>query len=187
MNFTPEEAAHFLGLSLGFSAEDVQNSEEDMVFPLRDFFLRNPPAEALWNARIRKLTTIAQAAEVLVGAYPEMKLDKELGNPSSVADLLRGHDEMLAAMRTLISSGCKAAHVLSGAKKILELESEYNQRFLDLTVKHSGHPELSNPLTRIDAPLVLSMLQTGDAEKAASFIAAERKRIEDSLSSKIKK
>jgi len=187
MNFTPEEASHFLGLNNDFTPDDIQNAEEEMVFPLRDYFLRNPPLEALWNVRMRKLTTIAGAAEVLRGKSHEPNFDKKLGKPSSVAELLRSYDEILAALRTMISLDCKAQHVLFGAEKILELESEYNRHFLELTGELSSYPELYTPDVRIDSPLVMSLLKSGETEKAKPMIAAERQRIENSLKLKVKK
>ncbi len=135
------EALATLGVEKNDS-EALSERLEDLVFPIRDYFLRNPVIIPLYKSRINKLLNIHTAAfslqllptsktfEILKSQVSSLKF--QAGTADSNIELFRTIEEHRSGFRLKIAQTMIPAEIAYLALELCELEQAYMLEFLRL-------------------------------------------------------
>lgn len=182
-----EEALNRLGLG-EFDDDLIRDALEEKLFPLRDYFLRNPIIVPLYRTRIRKLLQLYEVEKVLFsgdGDKPSGKIMVEIDHGIfesrlDLAELIRSRESHIAQMRQEMAADLTAAILIEKAEELCQIEEQYMRRFLELSREYTSANEDIKAAESIDAGEFLFLWEQSD-EDVHRHIAREKKRIETIL------
>lgn len=174
-----EMALDVLGLqSLPEDEEDLIDQIEEQVFPIREYFLRNPVVSILHQKRIRQLERIQAAAEAL-GVQADQQ-DQIVELPISADDLkglLKRYEEVLMQARLQIASTMQPKVITSVVHTLLQMQEAFESRFMELTDHLDESEEIIKASEHVETGVLLLALRNDDQATAEEMIGKERKRI----------
>ena len=131
------EALKLLGLPDDFDSETLEEQWTQKCFPIREYFLRNPPIEALYRKRVQELYRFQSAYQQLAGQEPEEAGFSSIPIPASVSevsnlfsleasgnllDLLRSYETALTTSRLAIAQSFEVPVIRQEAENMVRFE-----------------------------------------------------------------
>lgn len=152
---------------------------EELVFEVREYFLRQPVITELYRSRIRKLQQLNEAAETL--GFPEQGDDVDLpevffDNAKALDATFDLHQQKVSELRLLMSATLKPQALSMLALRLTEVQDAYESHLMKLTssfVTEDGHIK-ANEATDSGRLAYLLKHSTDEFNQA---IARERRRI----------
>ena len=174
-----ETAMDVLGLQeLPQDKDDLIDQIEEQVFPIREYFLRNPVVSILYQKRMRQLERIAKAS-TLLGAETEASTDNISFHlkAEGLTALLKGYEEVLMQARLRIASTMQPKAITSIVSAMLDVQDSYESQFMALTADLEEADESIKASEHLETGVLLLALRNDDQAAAEGMIRKERKRI----------
>lgn len=163
--------------------EVLSDRVEEMVFPLRDYFLRNPVIIPLYKSRINRLLNIQTAALSLKILSSKNQLENQCSavniwpeSFNSHIELFRKVEAIRAEIRLKMAQTLVPAEIASWANELCVLETAYMDSFLMLNsdlvasteqVKASEFPDFGELIFELNS----------QSDLGAEMLSKEKSRI----------
>lgn len=181
-------AVNILNLNYDFDQDELEDAYDDAVFTIKRFFLQNVVIESLWLKKNLRLNQIEQAYQTLNGEEHKY-LDALVLNkvPSKVEKYLE-YEMLFYELKKHLSNCIFCVEVIQVSNAMIQLESQYNQWFLNVIKKQSTgfnnfDLKLNQKVNR-EILIKLDQVQGNFNQLELQQIAQEKKRIEKLLSIK---
>lgn len=177
------EAQALAILSLTQQVEDPQELSDhivELVFPIREFFLRQPIISVLFQSRIHRLEKIAEAAKYFRLTFSTVSENYSLQafqTNDPLEFLLSSYEEQLSDLRLLAASTFDPLLLSAIATKMIILQLKFEDQFLELTTHLSPLKEEVKAAEAMDTGRVLFRLKREGTSAVQSELARERQRI----------
>ncbi len=137
------QALQALELFSDADAESIADALDDMVFPIRDYVLRNTPVPALFLSRMRQLKRWMKVQQTLGIRNETIGFEtidyKE--HPAELVEFLRWYSLRKSKLLLNIAKGLQPALVLEGMQGLLQLQEAYNQKVAALLMPDSKNKD----------------------------------------------
>lgn len=158
----------------------VEETLEEHVFSLRDFFLRQAIVPEVYRTRIQRLQRLHDAAVVLGLELTNAPAHgfKGFSLPNGrMETLLHVYAEALNSVRLQMTQSLHPLSVAQGAEDLVRIQIDFEDRF-DLL--NEDIPPQDTPVKAadvLDVGRLLLHLASGDVEASTAIISRERQRI----------
>ncbi len=171
-----------LNLSSFPPKEILEEILEQEVFHLRDYFLRNPVVEVLFNSRIRKLNQLVEIHSSFlcsnqVDQYnPKFTLSKS----KTLEELFSEVERAFTYLRGEMSQGLNSKTIATLAQQMIEVQKEYEEQFLSIyksrQIEKAENTQIK-AADQISTGRALMLLKSGSSEELNFMLAKEYQRI----------
>ncbi|WP_306640072.1 hypothetical protein [Sanyastnella coralliicola] len=157
----------------------IEELIEEAVFPLREYFLRNPVVPVLYRSRLARIKQLQAAGESLglsTSKSTPLTTSKDFSE-SDLAELLRAFEAALSQARLQVAQHLNPSALVASVEQMIAIQESFEHAFLRVTA-HFASAE-SNILAAdvVDTGKLLMLLQHEDPS-STELIEKERKRIE---------
>lgn len=158
-------------------ADFLEQHLEDLVFPLRDYFLRNTVIAPLFRSRSKRLLQMAEAAEALGMVFSPYRADAAAGlQKDTLLDLLSSYEAELAYCRLRISGSFNPHLIASEAERAIAIQEAYESGILVFSEGLEAQAEV-RAADQYDSGRFVLHLKSGDQNAIEQALSHERGRI----------
>ncbi|MFK7757737.1 MAG: hypothetical protein AB8B53_12475 [Flavobacteriales bacterium] len=155
---------------------------EEEVFQLRDYFLRNPVVGVLYNSRLRKLKQLEEVKSTFLRSnehspnIPSFNLIQSKNMKLLFSELERAFTRLRGEM----SRGLDPKTIATLAEKMINVQAEYEQKFIELYQVQSKEEVPEVPVKaadQISTGRALILLKQGNSDELSDLLTKEYFRI----------
>ena len=173
-----EQALDLLDLERLPEEKDVLHDLiEEAVFPIREYFLRQPVVAVLFRSRIARIQQLQEASRTFELTYAEPEpLANITFDQRELPALLRAYESEMSQARLEVARHLSPPQVIQAAQHMVSVQSAFEVSFLSVTAEFASAEADILAAQLLDTGKALRLLSEAPQE-VQSLIENERKRI----------